>query len=585
MTFLPIVVRELRVRTRKRSTYWTRIGIASAGLLFCAPLLLDAFSPAGATMTGSYVFNSAVIAAFALACSACLLTAGSIANERRDGTLGLLFLTRVRAVDILLGKFGSVGLTSLCALLAFLPILMIPVLAGGVTGGEAFRKGLVLMATLFFSLAVGLFASCAWVESSKANLQAFGLMAAALIGPTLLSHIARAAQPAWVVFPHVNLVSPLAALLSATDVNYRTSIAFYWSSLGTLIGVGTILTVAAGVLLRRSIGKSGAESAQTVKAALYTKPVNEASRGRFRPEQESPIEWLVRTQRGVKGLMWTASLVAVFFNVGVSVATRFSTALRSTAMLYFVIYVPSIIGALVWGSLFAWATSRFFSEARRSGDLELLLTTPVKGAGLVSDQWRALRRMLLWPVLLMVLPALVQFLWFLLTYVNGNNLPAPYRTGSMLFVYAVAVLLSWIVLVLEVAALCWLGLWYGLTARTQATAIAWTVGWVVGAPFVLVFLFRGVLVVLFRLLVSATSGSVAVVQLVSSWPPSLAEACFYLWVISRAKRRLLAAMAGGEVGSIAERYVALTSTVRRLRHWSPGDTVESLRPPAAGTES
>jgi hypothetical protein len=32
MTFLPIVVRELRVRTRKRSTYWARVGIACVGL-------------------------------------------------------------------------------------------------------------------------------------------------------------------------------------------------------------------------------------------------------------------------------------------------------------------------------------------------------------------------------------------------------------------------------------------------------------------------------------------------------------------------------------------------------------------------
>ena len=53
----------------------------------------------------------------------------------------MLLLTRVGAFDVLMGKLGSAGLTSLCALVAFLPVLMIPVLAGGVTGGEVFRKG------------------------------------------------------------------------------------------------------------------------------------------------------------------------------------------------------------------------------------------------------------------------------------------------------------------------------------------------------------------------------------------------------------------------------------------------------------
>ena len=159
MTLLPIIERELRVRARRRAGYWTRFGVALGGVLICLPQLLFSL-PFGASGTfGKGIFDSLVAAAFLLSCSACLLTAEAITAEQKEGTLGLLFLTRVKALDVLLGKLGSVGLTSLCGLLAFLPIMMIPILAGGVTGGEAFRKGLALLTMLCLALAVGLWAA------------------------------------------------------------------------------------------------------------------------------------------------------------------------------------------------------------------------------------------------------------------------------------------------------------------------------------------------------------------------------------------------------------------------------------------
>src|ERR1017187_367941 len=159
MTFLPIIERELRVRARSGATYWVRFTIPLAGMLFCLPQLLWA-GPMGTSATlGPGLLNGLVSAAFLLSCGACLLTADVISSERREGTLGLLLLTRVSTFDVLLGKLGSAGLTSLCALVAYLPLLMIPVLVGGVNGGEVIRKGLVLPDTLFLALAAGLWGS------------------------------------------------------------------------------------------------------------------------------------------------------------------------------------------------------------------------------------------------------------------------------------------------------------------------------------------------------------------------------------------------------------------------------------------
>src|ERR1035437_6036918 len=141
MTFLPIIERELRVRARNRAVYWTRFAVALAGMLVCLPQLMWSGPFAAPVTLGQGLFNGLVSAAFLLSCGACLLTADVISMERREGTLGLLLLTRVTTFDVLLGKLSSAGLPSLCALVACLPMLMLPVLAGGGAGGGAFPQG------------------------------------------------------------------------------------------------------------------------------------------------------------------------------------------------------------------------------------------------------------------------------------------------------------------------------------------------------------------------------------------------------------------------------------------------------------
>ena len=116
MTVLPILERELRVRARSRGNYWVRFAVGALGLLLGLPPLLWSNPLAGAKVVGREAFNGLVSGAFLLCCAACLLTADSISSERREGTLGLLLLTRVRAFEVLLGKFASNGLASVLGL-------------------------------------------------------------------------------------------------------------------------------------------------------------------------------------------------------------------------------------------------------------------------------------------------------------------------------------------------------------------------------------------------------------------------------------------------------------------------------------
>src|SRR6266404_3548194 len=181
MTALPIIERELRVAARNRETYWSRSGVVLGLGLLWIPGWLGTFGTA--TELNTFVFNGMLWAGFAVSCLACLFTADTISRERREGTLGLLFLSRVRVADVLLGKLGSSGFKGLCMLAAFLPMLMIPVLAGGVTGGEAFREGLVLLNTFWFSLCAGLWASTRSNEAFKSIKRACFLVGAVVLIP------------------------------------------------------------------------------------------------------------------------------------------------------------------------------------------------------------------------------------------------------------------------------------------------------------------------------------------------------------------------------------------------------------------
>jgi ABC-type transport system involved in cytochrome c biogenesis permease component len=97
MTVLPIVERELRVAARRSSTYWS-------GLMFLYCLGHGRRS-----------------------------TADCLSEEKREGTLGLLFLTDLKGADIVLGKLAATSMRGFYGFLAVFPVLAIPLLLGGIT--------------------------------------------------------------------------------------------------------------------------------------------------------------------------------------------------------------------------------------------------------------------------------------------------------------------------------------------------------------------------------------------------------------------------------------------------------------------
>src|SRR6476660_5793816 len=167
MTFLPIVERELRVSARQPITYWVRFAAAACLLLIWLTFSLSSHRTGMSGMSHDLFTAFGVVAFGFCLSSGIFLTADCLSEEKREGTLGLLFLTDLRGYDVILGKLLATSMRAFYALLAVFPILALTLLMGGVTLGEFFRMAIVAINTLLFSLSVGI-----WVSSMSRSARA-----------------------------------------------------------------------------------------------------------------------------------------------------------------------------------------------------------------------------------------------------------------------------------------------------------------------------------------------------------------------------------------------------------------------------
>src|SRR5436190_20690868 len=114
--------------------------------------------------------------------SGLFFTSDCLSEEKREGTIGLLFLTDLRGFDVVLGKLLATSLRGFYALLAVFPILAVTLLMGGVTGAQFWKTALALVNALFLSLAAGLFVSAMSRDSQKALAATLFLLALLVAG-------------------------------------------------------------------------------------------------------------------------------------------------------------------------------------------------------------------------------------------------------------------------------------------------------------------------------------------------------------------------------------------------------------------
>src|SRR6185436_3945017 len=143
---LAVIERELRSESRHPFTYWVRV-LAMSGMLLVAFIFVvdHGLRPAAGRELFVWLHRTLLFLVWTFAP---LMTADLISRERREGTLGLLFLTPLSAWDIVVAKSMAHGLRAFTFCLAALPVLAIPFLAGGVSATDAVMSGLFIIGSL-----------------------------------------------------------------------------------------------------------------------------------------------------------------------------------------------------------------------------------------------------------------------------------------------------------------------------------------------------------------------------------------------------------------------------------------------------
>ena len=229
MIQLPIVSRELRIAARKASTLWVRlIAVIVATLIATGFMLLAAMGIPGGPSFGSALLSTLTWLTFLATCLAgVFLTSDCLSQEKREGTLGLLFLTDLRGFDVIAGKLMVTSLRGFYAVLAILPVLSTTVLLGGVTGSQIARVSLALLNSLFASLCAGLLVSALSKQAQKAMSGTFLLVLLLNVGGPIadsLIHLNSRNGP--VLRPMLSLCSPSFAFVEALQFGARS---FWWA--------------------------------------------------------------------------------------------------------------------------------------------------------------------------------------------------------------------------------------------------------------------------------------------------------------------------------------------------------------------
>src|SRR5215471_4284833 len=248
MIVLPVIGRELRASARQPFTFSLRaLGVAA---LLLASLMFGLEHGFGPTL-GSKLFASLHLTLFcAIWILVPMLTADCISRERREGTLGLLFLTRLRATDIVTAKSLAHGLRALTLWLAVAPVLTIPFLLGGVSWPQALLSIAINFSAICWALAAGLLASAwskRWVRS---------LLGACIISISfLLPFIAAATQ--LILMGNTRSGQYEALLLGASFVSASTASLSFFSTIGQVLWTVGLMVALSVLVLFLAIAIAG----------------------------------------------------------------------------------------------------------------------------------------------------------------------------------------------------------------------------------------------------------------------------------------------------------------------------------------
>lgn len=441
----PVAAREARSAARAPRTYAWRAAVTAVGIA-SIPIALSTAN--AATGPGRAAFVGVSMLAFMYCIFGGILrTADAIAEEKRENTLGLLFLTDLKATDVIAGKLLASSATLFFGLLALMPLLAIPILLGGVTSKQLLFMILCLVNSLFFAISCGFLISTifrqGWVTISAGLAAMFGYC---IMIPMLANRFdsgIRALSPSvFLVIVFENL--PQAEIWQAFTVTHLLA----WLHI---------------LFTAKLLPEFWQERPRSPRMQLWRERLRRLrfggaiTRKRFRTRllNTNPLFWLSgREQVSSTGLMTLLMIIAAL-----SLVSGWKEVFVGLVIMHAMLLVRM-----------SSAASHALAEDRKSGALELLLATSLSVREVLKGRWLALGRQFFGPVLIVTIWHLFSVLWV-------RVMSDVYETTMPLMTALPAFIMAWI-------ATGAYGMWMGLRARHPVAAMWGTLGMVLLAPWI-----------------------------------------------------------------------------------------------------
>jgi len=450
MIFLPVAQRELMAAARRKSTFRVRVGTAVVASIITFLMLVFVSATGAGQQSGRFVFDVLLGGCHVFAVlSGMLLTADCISEERRDGTLGLLFLTDLGGLDVVAGKFTGLALNAFYGLAAVFPVMAIAWFMGGVTGSEFTRHALAVLNSLFVCTATGLAVSAGQYRQTRAMGFTLALLGFLYVILPMLGAGLGSLGGASGTFDWIRHLSPLSPTTSAGGTNPINDP--YWTALAVSHATGWGLLTMAGWTLKRRwrSDRSGLEE------AVRRRPLNRDLLER------DPIRALMAAERWPVIAVW--SMVAIGVLAVLLVRLLYGGQIPAGVLFPFFMLLT-----LAAKGLLTWEATLFLSEARRTGALDLLLTTPLRDEEILRSQGAHLRNRYLAPLVSIV--------------------ALDIACGFMGTGFEFYILLAALGTLLQCFAVSRLATWYALTERHPLVAFGKAFSFAVLIPTVLIFL-------------------------------------------------------------------------------------------------